>query len=119
MPWYTCQYRLDRSFSSVCIGIAIYPDDDNNGDSLLKYSDAAMYYAKDQGGNNYQFYSEELTIRVQQRLSMETRLRHALEHDEFRLYYQPVFDLKEQRPVRVEALIRWQDPDRGLNMPGG
>ncbi|GMR01267.1 MAG: hypothetical protein BMS9Abin19_0635 [Gammaproteobacteria bacterium] len=104
-------------FSSVCIGIALYPDDDDDGDSLLKYSDAAMYHAKDQGGNNYQFYNEELTVRVQKRLSMESRLRHALERDEFRLYYQPIFDLKDQRVIGVEALIRWLDPDRGLVMP--
>jgi len=86
-------------FSSICIGVALYPDDDDNGDNLLKYADAAMYHAKDQGGNNYQFYNKELTKRVQKRLSMEARLRHALERNEFELYYQPILNLKNQQPV--------------------
>ena len=104
-------------FSSVCIGVALYPDDDSSGDNLLKYADAAMYHAKEYGGNSYQFYNEELTKRVKNRLSMEARLRHALERNEFQLYYQPIFNIKNQQPVGVEALIRWQDPERGLIMP--
>jgi diguanylate cyclase (GGDEF)-like protein len=104
-------------FSSICIGIAMYPDDDDNGDNLLKYADAAMYHAKDQGGNNYQFYNKELTKRVQHRLRMEAHLRHALERNEFKLHYQPILNLKNLRPVGVEALIRWQDPQRALIMP--
>lgn len=104
-------------FSTVCIGVALYPDDDNHGDNLLKYADAAMYHAKEQGCNSYQFYNEELTKRVKNRLSMEARLRHALERNEFQLYYQPIFNIKNQQPVGVEALIRWQDPERGLIMP--
>lgn len=104
-------------FSSVCIGIALYPDDDSSGDNLLKYADAAMYHAKEYGGNRYQFYNEELTKRVKNRLSMESRLRHALERNEFQLYYQPIFNIKNQQPVGTEALIRWQDPERGLIMP--
>ena len=104
-------------FSSICIGIALYPNDDDNGDNLLKYADAAMYHAKDLGGNNYQFYNEELTKQVQKRLSLESRLRRALERNEFQLYYQPIFNLETQQPVGVEALIRWQDPEHGLIMP--
>ncbi len=104
-------------FSSVCIGIALYPDDDDNGEYLLKYADAAMYHAKKSGGNNFQFYSEELTKQVQLRLSMETRLRHALERNEFQLFYQPIFNLSNQKVIGVEALIRWHDPERGLIMP--
>ena len=104
-------------FSSVCIGVALYPDDDKHGYNLLKYADAAMYHAKEHGGNRYQFYNEELTKRVKNRLSMEARLRHALERNEFQLYYQPIFNIKNQQPVGVEALIRWQDPERGLIMP--
>ncbi len=104
-------------YSSVCIGIALYPNDDNHGDNLLKYADAAMYHAKKSGGNNFQFYDEDLTKQVQQRLSMETRLRHALERKEFQLYYQPIFNLNDKIPIGVEALIRWHDPERGLIMP--
>ncbi len=104
-------------FSSICIGIAMFPDDDSDGEHLLKYADAAMYHAKAQGRNNFQFYNEKLTASVQQRLELETRLRHALERNEFVLHYQPVFDLHRNRPVGVEALIRWQDPDKGLIPP--
>jgi diguanylate cyclase (GGDEF)-like protein len=104
-------------YSSVCIGVSLYPDDDNEGGNLLKYADAAMYHAKEQGGNNCQFYNEKLTQRVQRRLSLETRMRHALERDELRLHYQPIFSLIDEQPVGVEALIRWQDPDRGLILP--
>ncbi len=104
-------------FSSVCIGVSIYPNDDNDIDNLLKYADAAMYHAKDQGGNNCQFYNQELTQRVEEKMQLETRLRYALEHDEFRLHYQPIYDLKDQNLIGVEALIRWQDPKQGLIMP--
>lgn len=113
------QIESTEVFSSVCVGVALYPDDDDNdnGDNLLKYADAAMYHAKEQGGNNYQLYNEELTKQIQKRLNLETRLRHALERDEFILHYQPIFNLKNQQPIGVEALIRWQDPELGLIMP--
>lgn len=104
-------------YSSVSIGIALYPDDDDKGNGLLKYADAAMYHAKEKGGDNYQFYNAGLTQRVHDRLKLETRLRHALERDEFFLHYQPIFNLATQKPVGVEALIRWQDPDLGLIPP--
>ena len=104
-------------YSSVSIGVALYPDDDNTSDGLLKDADAAMYHAKEQGGNNYQFYNVEFTNRVRNRLSLETRLRHALERDELRLHYQPIFNISDQRPVGVEALMRWEDPERGLIPP--
>ncbi|MDH5392243.1 MAG: EAL domain-containing protein [Gammaproteobacteria bacterium] len=108
---------MTEVFSSVCIGVSLFPNDDDQGDNLLKYADAAMYHAKDKGGNNYQFYNKDLTLRLEQRLSLETRLRHALERNEFLLYYQPIFDLNSLQPVGVEALIRWQDPERGLIQP--
>lgn len=106
-----------KIFSSICIGISIYPDDDDNGKNLLRYADAAMYHAKAKGGNNYQFYNDEITQRVKKRLSLETRLRIALERDEFFLHYQPIFNLADKKLIGVEALLRWQDPDRGLVMP--
>ncbi|MDH5517699.1 MAG: EAL domain-containing protein [Gammaproteobacteria bacterium] len=104
-------------FTSVCIGVALYPTDDDKGDNLLKYADAAMYHAKDQGGNNYQFYNEALTSQLQERLNLESRMRRALEREEFLLYYQPIYLLDTQKIVGVEALIRWQDPERGLIQP--
>lgn len=104
-------------FTSVSIGIALFPDDDMTPDGLLKDADAAMYHAKAQGGNNYQFYNVEFTNRVRDRLDLETRLRHALERDQFLLHYQPIFNLDTQMPVGVEALIRWHDPEHGLIPP--
>jgi len=76
-----------------------------------------MYHAKDQGGNNYQFYNQELTQRVQKRLELESRLRQALENKDFQLHYQPIYNIKDRTPIGVEALIRWQDPEKGLIMP--
>jgi|GEM_PF-1718882 len=108
---------LTEVYTSVSIGIALFPDDDDSSDGLLKDADAAMYHAKAQGGNNYQFYNVEFTNRVRDRLNLETRLRYALERDEFLLHYQPIFDLATQSPVAVEALIRWQDPQHGLITP--
>jgi len=104
-------------YSSVCIGVAMFPDDDEKGEDLLKFADAAMYHAKAQGANNYEFYNEKLTQRVRNRLSMETRLRHALDRDQFLLHYQPIFNLKTLQPIGVEALIRWNDPINGLIPP--
>lgn len=104
-------------YSSVCIGAALFPDDDPHGEHLLKYADAAMYHAKEKGGNNYQFYNTDLTERVNKRLSLETRLRHALDRDEFILHYQPIYNITSQQPIGVETLIRWQDPEAGLISP--
>ncbi len=104
-------------YSTVSIGIAVYPDDDRSGEDLLKDADAAMYHAKAQGGNNYQFYNEEFTQRVRNRLSLETRLRQALERDEFVLHYQPIFSLGDREALGMEALIRWEHPERGLVPP--
>ena len=108
---------LTEVYTSVSIGIALFPDDDDSSDGLLKDADAAMYHAKARGGNNYQFYNVEFTNRVRDRLNLETRLRYALERDEFLLHYQPIFGLATQFPVAVEALIRWQDPQLGLIAP--
>lgn len=98
---------------SASIGIAFYPDDGEDADTLLKHADAAMYQAKALGGNRHAFFSAALSRKARARLSMETRLRHALERGELALHYQPIFRLDERSAVGVEALLRWQHPEQG------
>jgi predicted signal transduction protein with EAL and GGDEF domain len=101
------------------IGIAVFPDDGSDPDSLLKNADAAMYHAKEQGRNNLQFYSEQLSARNLERVTIERELRVALEQgDQLELYYQPQIDLRQRAIVGVEALLRWNHPERGVISPG-
>jgi len=102
---------------SASIGIAMFPDDGNDAAALLKHADTAMYHAKDQGRNNWQMYSKTLTTQAMARLSLENDIRKGLERDEFRLHYQPQVLALDGRIVGMEALIRWQHPQRGLVSP--
>lgn len=106
-----------KMFATASIGIILYPLDDNDIETLLKNADAAMYHAKDKGRNNYQFYNHEMTVRLEQRLELEHELRHALEREEFMLMYQPQVDVRVNRMIGIEALIRWQHPERGIVSP--
>lgn len=99
------------------IGIALYPDDGEDAATLLKHADTAMYHAKKQGRDNCQFYSAALTVEVMHRLDLESALRLALERNEFSLAYQPQLDLASGRIVSLEALIRWNHPERGAIPP--
>jgi len=105
-------------FITCSIGISIFPSDGDNVTNLLKNADSALYRAKDQGRNNYQYYTEELTTRAMERLSMENNLRHALERNELVLHYQPQVDLYSGSIIGMEALLRWQHPEMGLIAPG-
>ncbi len=104
-------------FPQMSIGIALYPKDGADQDSLLKAADAAMYAAKQSGKNSYAFYDNEMTRRAAQRMQMETDLQRALKQREFFLVYQPKISLDTGELHGVEALIRWQHPQRGLVPP--
>ncbi|OOY42425.1 hypothetical protein BOV91_07015 [Solemya velum gill symbiont] len=99
------------------LGISLYPQDGKSADELLHNADAAMYRAKEEGRNNYQFYTEALTYKAFERVLMENNLRQALEKEEFILHYQPQLDLHTGKIVGAEALIRWQQPQLGLISP--
>lgn len=99
------------------IGISMYPADAKDENALMKNADVAMYRAKDQGKNNYQFYSQDLKCQSLERLALETNLRYALEEDQFFLHYQAKLDLKTGAISGVEALLRWRHPQLGVVMP--
>jgi predicted signal transduction protein with EAL and GGDEF domain len=102
---------------TASIGIVIYPDDGPDSETLMKHADFAMYHAKDKGRNNYQFFKPDMNERALERQSLENSLRHAMERQEFVLYYQPKMDLQTNAILGVEALIRWHHPQRGLVPP--
>ncbi len=104
-------------FITASIGVALYPDDGEDLDSLLKNADIAMYEAKSRGKNNYQYFQQSMNIAAIERMSMEASLRKALAQDEFVLYYQPQIDIRTGNIIGMEALLRWQHPDRGIILP--
>jgi diguanylate cyclase (GGDEF)-like protein/PAS domain S-box-containing protein len=104
-------------YVSCSVGVATYPGDGNDIETLLMNADTAMYRAKEAGRGGFQFYDRSMNERARERLQMETLLRHAIERDEFVLHYQPRINLVSGRIVGAEALIRWQHPQRGLLPP--
>jgi predicted signal transduction protein with EAL and GGDEF domain/DNA-binding response OmpR family regulator len=105
-------------FVGGSVGVAMYPADGADMNTLLMNADTAMYRAKAAGRGGFQFYDRSMNAMALERLMMETRLRRALERDEFVLHYQPRVDVQTGRIVGAEALIRWQDPERGFLLPG-
>jgi diguanylate cyclase (GGDEF)-like protein len=101
------------------IGIAVFPHDGITADLLLRNADAAMYYAKETGRDNQQFFASAMNVAAAQRLALENDLHLALERGELMLHYQPRIDLDAARLVGVEALVRWQHPTRGVLHPAG
>ena len=109
---------FDQSFYiTTSVGIAIYPDDGNTPDELLKNSDAAMYQAKDDGRNTYHFYTLSMTKKAFERIAMESSFRNALIKEEFKVHYQPQIDAESGQLIGTEALVRWMHPDMGLISP--
>lgn len=114
-PWISEHGEFNVSCS---IGVALYPNDGADAQTLLKHADSAMYRAKESGRNNFQFFTRELNALMTERLAMESNLRRALERDQFVLHYQPRVDLGTGRIIGAEALIRWKLPEQGIVPPG-
>ena len=115
LPWITQSGQFDVTSS---IGIALYPDDGGDAQTLLKHADSAMYRAKELGRNNFQFFTEELNAMMTERLELETGLRRALERNQFCLYYQPRVDIRTGAITGAEALLRWRVSDQEMMQPG-
>ncbi|MFU8789868.1 MAG: EAL and GGDEF domain-containing protein [Methylobacter sp.] len=113
-PVYIKGHRLKVSTS---VGISLFPQDGRDTETLIKNADAAMYRAKKEGRNNFQYYSPELTHEASEKMSMENALRQSIEQHELILYYQPQVCLKTGKLVGVESLVRWMHPMRGLMSP--
>lgn len=105
-------------FITGSIGITVYPLDGEDPDILLKNADSAMYSAKEQGRNTFQFYTESMNASSFKRLALENGLRKALDREEFIIYYQPQVDIASGRISGMEALLRWKHPELGLVPPG-
>jgi diguanylate cyclase (GGDEF)-like protein/PAS domain S-box-containing protein len=104
-------------FGTASVGIAIYPIDGQDDETLLRNADIAMYAAKEKGGNNFQFFSADMNARAKEKLHLETRLRRALENGQLSLVYQPQLSLRGGQIAGLEALLRWHDPEEGMIPP--
>ncbi|MDX2219427.1 MAG: PAS domain S-box protein [Burkholderiales bacterium] len=103
--------------TSASIGVSVFPGDAVDADTLMRNADMAMYFAKERGRHNYQFYSQEMNARAIERLTMENTLRHAVDRGELELHYHPKFRLSDGVLVGAEALLRWRHPTLGLIQP--
>jgi diguanylate cyclase (GGDEF)-like protein/PAS domain S-box-containing protein len=113
-------FKLDAhdTYVSASIGITLFPADGDNPEALVMNADTAMYRAKEQGRNTYQYFTREMNERALTRVHLEAALRRAIEHKEFLLHYQPKVDLKTRVICGFEALLRWQHREKGLVLPG-
>jgi len=112
-------FHLDEEkiFVNVSIGISIYPNDGKDSNTLLKNADSALNLAKQKGKSCYMYFTAELQTLVTERLELESKMRMALANDQFSLVFQPKIDLKTYKPIGVEALLRWNLPNRGMIPP--
>jgi diguanylate cyclase (GGDEF)-like protein len=112
------EYKDHKLYTSVSIGISMYPKDGDSCESLLRNADAAMYKAKEVGRNRHQFYTADMTDKAMEWVIMESSIRKALKEDEFILEYQPQYDSRDNSLVGMEALVRWEHPTLGMLYPG-
>ena len=112
-------FRLDghELYIGASIGISLFPEDADSVEQILRNADSALFKAKSSGREGYAFYVQELTDYARQRVELASSLRHALDNQELRVYYQPLHDLRDGSQVGMEALVRWQHPQRGLIPP--
>ena len=112
-------FRIEKHdlFVTPSIGISMYPSDGDDFETLVKCADAAMYRAKELGRNQAQLFTPSMNERYVRRLAMEQSLHHAIERDELELHFQPIYDRARRRVVSFEALVRWNDPQRGVVPP--
>jgi diguanylate cyclase len=109
--------RDTEILASCSVGIAVYPKDGHSFEELLRHADLAMYQAKESGRNTYRFFDEDINASIRENLHLISTMRAAIVQNEFVLHYQPIFDLRTQAVVGVEALVRWQNPKLGLVAP--
>ncbi|MEK6375025.1 MAG: EAL domain-containing protein [Acidobacteriota bacterium] len=106
-----------RLYVTASVGITVFPDDGADAEELLKSADNAVYRAKAEGRNTYQMSTHELNLAMRERLTLESGLHQAIERNEFVLHYQPQIDVRSMKIVGMEALLRWNHPERGLLLP--
>lgn len=111
--------RLDdqETFTSASVGIALYPNDGMSASTLLKNADTAMFRAKEKGRRCFQFYKAEMSVNAMERLELENSIRNAIENHELVIHYQPTIDIHNNEISGVEALLRWQHPEKGIISP--
>lgn len=114
-PWSMGGFEFHITTS---IGIALYPDDGDNSETLMKHADMAMYRAKEHGKNTYQLFTPDMNAHILARLELENRLHHAISRNELVLHYQPQYNTATGQITGMEALLRWNNPDKGLLPPG-
>lgn len=102
---------------TASIGIGRYPEDAQDASTLLKNAETAMYHAKEDGRSRHQFFSSDMVFNARQRFQMEAQLRHAISQDQLDVFYQPIIDARTHKAVAIEALVRWQHPQRGWLTP--
>jgi diguanylate cyclase (GGDEF)-like protein len=112
-----CTVESHNLYLSASIGLSVYPDDGESVQDLLKNADTAMYKAKEDGRNSYSFYDPVMTKKAVERIELENSLRRAIAEEQFEVYYQPQFDIRNNNIVGFEALVRWNSPELGLVTP--